>query len=282
MKIPSLFFQSHLRLLATAAIVSAAALTATAAPLPVVLYDTDFETDQSANFTTIKTGATPNGIADYFYSYSGFDGRSGKGMYYQVKTLSQSQSADPGYAAETGAAIIGGALNQAALGGTLPPSFRLNFDIYTSSAPPGSGTTEFGTVWANGDGVNNFAFAPDTFAYYKTTDGDSGSDYRLYKGNAFSANGVVNVPAGGVGWKQWQAIEMNFDLATKLVTVSVDGAAPFATASFDPGTFVAGVPTFAHSDGSGNSSGDASAQFVLFDNLVVTPSPSLLRSPSWV
>ncbi len=255
----------------------AAYSTLVAAPLPTIVYQTDFETDQSANFTTITTGAAPNAIADYFYSFNNFDGRSGKGMYFQVKTLSQSQSGDPGYSAETGAAVVGGALSTSVLGNApLSPTFRLNFDIYTSSAPPGSGTTEFGTVWVNGNGTENFGFVPNNYAFYKSTDGDSTFDYRLYNGSVYQSNGTVNV-AAGEDWKVWKAIELTVDLSTQLVTASVDGAAPYAMAGFDPSLFTAGVPTFAHADTSGNSSADASAQFILFDNLVISvPEPGSL------
>lgn len=260
------------------AAVAALASSASSAPLPVVLFSTDFETDQSANFTTIKTGATPNGVANYSYGYSGLDGRTGTGMYFQAKQFSLSQSGQVGYAAETGAAAIGAALKAAAL--SSPASgekIRLNFDMYTSSATPGTGTTEFGTVWINGNGTGHYPLSNGNYALYKTTDGDSSFDYRLYDSNGYNTNPSVNVPAGNTsqGWKQWQAWEFTVDTVAGMVELRVDGVYVSST-TLTATPYLPGLPTFAHLDQSGNSSSDASAQFILFDNLVVStiPEPS--------
>src|SRR5688500_8574512 len=72
--------------LAAAAVVGPSV--ALAAPLPVTLYSTDFETNQSANWDADAPTGTGVGFGavDYSSAFSNVDGRTGTALKVSVKT----------------------------------------------------------------------------------------------------------------------------------------------------------------------------------------------------
>lgn len=279
-------------------VVLAVGVPAWAQPLPTVLYSTDFETDQSSKFNIdpgLGAGAT-NGFVNVFAAYPDLGGRNGHGLKVQPKT-------EP---VATGIATYSATLKTLeALGlSQLSGNYRVNFDMYTSYAsPPGAGTTEFATVGVNtqpNQGSPIIDGAPvQGVHFYRSTDGDTGLDYRVYEARdgtdglfLVSATGTPpdprivytgqNADPGSIGLR-WEAVEIS--QVGNTLTWTVDGVLRATFQNIDrPDTpdvnemsATAGSITFGHWDGSGGSSANPNLQFTMYDNLVVSvPEPASL------
>lgn len=166
------------------------------------LFSTDFNTDQTANWTV---NATPSidYIADFYYDYSSIGvGAAPNGAGTRGLKLTANNSAG----------ILGG-LSVSPIGLSLSGSYRLSFDMWQNYAGPlglgGNGTTQFsmygigttGTSAATigaatwGSGANGIGFGT-------TLDGGATADYRIYSSAATtsyaSGNAVYQATAGAI------------------------------------------------------------------------------------
>lgn len=266
-----------------------------AAPLPVTLYSTDFETNQSANFNidpAIGAGSG-SGSVNVFAPYTGLDGRSGHGLRVQVKSAP----------APTGISTYSATLKTLEAMGLpqLSGDYQINFDMFSSYAsPPGAGTTEFSTVGINtqpNQGSPIIDGMPvEGVHFFRSTDGDTGIDYRNYEArdgsdglwivNATDPRVVYspqNAPPGTIGLR-WEPVEIS--QVGNTITWTVDGVVRSvfqnidnpATTDVNEASATAGSVTFGHWDGGSGSSANPDAQFTIYDNLVVSvvPEPASL------
>ena len=286
---------------------------ATAAQADITLFSEDFDTDNSANWTTNDPGVTDI-QADYFYDYSAI----GVG-------------AAPGGSTTTGLKMTANNVNGVFGGFSVSPtgqsftgSYRVSFNLWQNYVGPvgpgGSGTTQLSTFGVGTSGTAGIY--PGTWSesagFAVTLDGGSASDFRAYASSAqasfvegdaavYRAAGARNgsdayyagfggeaAPAAQVGLFAGQtgttdAGEIGF--AWRNVTIDVNDVAQTAIWAID-GLEIAEINLatealggqnifFGHSDSNGGISSDPNAALLnvtLIDNIRVTavPEPSAL------
>lgn len=254
-------------LVAGAAVLSA--VPALSAPLPVPLYSTDFETDQSTKWTSDSPTGTGVGFGgvNYNSTYDALDGRNGTGMKVSIKTAS-SPSGSAHYSATLKVAE--------ALGGVpLSGEYRVNFDVYVSHlSPSGTGTTDFVSYSINradnGIAPSLFAAPNSGLTFLRSTDGDVATDYRVYSPNSsdvLTSRFTSDVAKNSIG-RRWETVELRF--ANNSVEWYQNGTliTTYTNDSDTSGTLTLGF----YDTGSGSSS-DPTQQYALFDNLVVSTVP---------
>ncbi len=217
-----------------AALVGSSGLVAQA---EVVLYEQNFETDDSANWT-VNIG-TADGIADVFYDYSaiGVPGAPGGGTHGLKLTANNS------------AGVLGG-INASPTGQNFTGSYRVAFNLWQNYIGPlpggGSGTSQLSTYGIGTAGNVNFSAGSATkesIVFAHTLDGGSASDYRAYSSVAStsytSGNAVYAAPGGAIN--NTNAYYSGFGGAT--VPVAQTGL--FASQTGPPAATAAGVTAFA-------------------------------------
>lgn len=167
------------------------------------LFSTDFNTDQTANWTVNSTAGIDY-IADFYYDYSAIGvpaAPNGTGTRGLKMTANNS------------AAIFGG-VSVSPLGLNLSGSYQLSFDMWQNYVGPlgpgGSGTTQFsvygvGTTGSSAATINattSWASGVNGIGFGTTLDGGSASDYRAYSSAATtsyaSGNAVYQAPGGAI------------------------------------------------------------------------------------
>lgn len=166
------------------------------------LFSTDFNTDQTANWTVNSTAGIDY-IADPFYDYSQIgvpaapNGTGTRGLKMTANNT---------------AGIFGG-ISVSPIGLSLSGSYRLSFDMWQNYVGPlgagGSGTTQFsmygiGTTGSSAAtiGAGNWGTGANGIGFGTTLDGGSASDVRAYSSAATtsyaSGNAVYQAPAGAI------------------------------------------------------------------------------------
>jgi hypothetical protein len=180
-----------------------------------VLYQTDFTTDQSANFTVSHQAAPADNQIDFNYDYSTFAQAAG-GFPTSIPQSPSTVAANSRalrMATNTGTT---GAVNAitATLNGVSGSNLRITFDgwiNYNGGAGGGTGSTEFITFGASANSALPAAFAGNYLTgvnpafsgiiFALTGEGGAAQDYRYYDGNGGPAVGNNGALAnfGGVG-----------------------------------------------------------------------------------
>lgn len=180
-----------------------------------VLFETDFSTDQTANFTVSHQAAPADNQIDFNYDYSTF-AQDGGGFPTSIPESPGTVVANSRalrMATNTGAT---GAVNAitATLNGVSQANMRITFDgwiNYNGPAGGGTGSTEFITFGASADSALPAApgssyltsVNPNFNGLYFTLAGEGGAaqDYRYYDGNGAAAVGNNGALAnfGGTG-----------------------------------------------------------------------------------
>jgi hypothetical protein len=166
------------------------------------LFSTDFNTDQTANWTVNPT-ATIDYIADFYYDYSTIGvpaAPNGSGTRGLKMTANNSVG------------ILGG-LSVSPTGLSLSGSYQLSFDMWQNYAGPvgpgGNGTTQFsmygiGTTGSSAAtiGSANWVSGANGVGFGTTLDGGAAADYRAYSSVAptsyASGNAVYQSPGGTI------------------------------------------------------------------------------------
>ncbi|MFN0126745.1 MAG: PEP-CTERM sorting domain-containing protein [Verrucomicrobiales bacterium] len=290
------------------AIVSSAAIyAALVASASAVLFTTDFETDQTADWT-VNLGPT-DGAADFFFDYSTAgipaapSGAGTRGLKLQANQSS---------------GVFGG-MSASLTNHSLPSTYTLKFDWWANFNGPfpggGSGSTQLSTF-----GVGTAGSTPqwpggtqDSVWFGGTGDGGSSADWRAYSTAAptsylepsgvyaagtgttarnnsdpfYSSFGSVTAPAAQLGFfsqqtgttnvgsagMEWHQVEIVKSLDT--VTWTVDGVL-IATVNATAVTFGGNNIFFGHSDinaGSSSDPNDVNLLFTLIDNVQAVPEP---------
>ncbi len=281
-----------------------------AAPVPFAntLYSTDFETDQSANWTIDSNPGSGVGSEsiDHTFAYAGLDGISGTG----VKVIANDGTSVAGSSsAQTTldlVALTGGAITE------ITGSYQLQVDAWMSYSHlgPGAGTSEHAYIGINTTpGIAASYFSTNTVSgtyLFNTVDGDVGNDIIVRDSitptdglttvkdpSNFDAPYQLGVPAATVGngavingWATWT---MQYNAVADTFNVWIDGVEiPFE----DPLLFTpldqniqnsSGVTSGAVSlglfDAGAGSSAFPADQFVIYDNVVITTENDLLTPP---
>lgn len=292
----------------SSSLLSAATLgTLLALPASAANFATDFESDQSANWT-LNPGPS-DGAVDYFFDYSTVgipaapSGAGTRGMKLQANQSS---------------GIFGG-VSTSLTNGDFGSEFTLTFDWWANFNGPfpagGSGSTQLSTfgVGTSGTVVQWPGGTQDSVWFGGTVDGNSASDWRAYSSAAatsypdaspvyaagavtgnrnnthayYSSFGAVSAPAAqlslfpqqtgttvvGSAGMEWHQVEIK--KSATAVTWTVDG---LLIATIDPNTVTFGGNNFffGHSDTNLTSSTDpqdVNLLFTLVDNVAVVPEP---------
>lgn len=284
--------------------------TALAAPaMASVLFSTDFETDETANWSFFKGPAAVQGSADYFFDYSTVgippapSGTGTRGLKLQ---------------ANLSGGVFGG-VSTSPNGLNLTGNYVLTFDVWANFNGPfpggGNGSTNLSTfgVGTNGTVVQWPGGVQNSVWFGATGDGGSASDYRAYSTAAptsyAAGNPVYAAPSGAInntaayysvlgshsappaqltlfpqqtGSTQVGAFGMTW---RRVRITNIDGVIQW----FIDDLLIATVPVggavtlaggnifFGHSDINAASSTDPNAPallFTLIDNVVVVPEPA--------
>jgi hypothetical protein len=278
-----------------------------------VLYEQNFDTDDTVNWTTNDSGVTDIAV-DYHYDYSaiGVSAAPGGASTFGLKMTANNANG-----------VFGG-FSVSPTGESFTGSYRVSFNLWQNYVGPvgpgGSGTTQLSTFGVGTSGTT--AIYPgvwsESVGFAATLDGGSASDFRAYsstnqasyaEGNAvyaaplgarngsdayYSGFGGEAAPAAQVGLFPGQtgvtdAGEIAF--AWRNVTIDVNDISGTATWSID-GLQIAQVGLtglslggqnifFGHSDSNAGISSDPNASLLnvtLIDNIRVTavPEPSAL------
>lgn len=168
-----------------------------------VLFETDFATDQSANFTVSHQAAPADNQIDFSYDYSTF-AQAASGFPTSIPQSPSTVAANTRalrMATNTGATGVVNAIT-ATLNGVSQANMRITFDgwiNYNGGAGGGTGSTEFITFGASANsalpaapGSNYLTSVNPSFnGFYFTLAGEGGAaqDYRYYDGNGGAAVG---------------------------------------------------------------------------------------------
>lgn len=167
------------------------------------LFSTDFNTDQTANWTFNDPGLSDS-IVDFYYDYSAIGvpaAPNGTGTRGLKMTANNSGGVFSGISVSpTGQSFSG--------------EYRVSFDIWQNYVGPlgvgGSGTTQFslygigstGTSTAWIGGTSGWTSGANGVGFGTTLDGGSASDFRAYSSAAStsyaSGNAVYQAPAGAI------------------------------------------------------------------------------------
>lgn len=166
------------------------------------LFSTDFNTDETANWTVNSTAGIDY-IANPYYDYSLIGvpaAPNGTGTRGLKMTANNS------------AGILGG-ISVSPIGLSLSGSYRLSFDMWQNYAGPvgpgGNGTTQFSMYGIGTTGTSaatiggaNWGTGANGIGFGTTLDGGSSSDVRAYSSAATtsyaSGNAVYQAPAGAI------------------------------------------------------------------------------------
>ena len=279
------------------------------------LFSTDFNTDQTANWTVNSTAGIDY-IADFFYDYSAIGvgpAPNGTGTIGLKMTANNS-------------AVVLGGISVSPIGLSLSGNYQLSFDMWQNYAGPvgpgGSGTTQFsmygiGTSGASAAtiGSANWVGGANGLGFGTTLDGGSASDFRAYSSAAptsyASGNAVYQAPAGAInnsaayyafytpqsapaaqvllypgqtgstdpGETSFAWRHVLIHVLDGFATWSIDGL-PFAKVDLSTITLdAANNIFFGHDDTNSGVSTDpnrTSLNVTLIDNIVVVPEPSSL------
>ena len=278
-----------------------------------VLYEQNFETDDTANWT-VNTGPT-DGTADFFYDYSAIGVPNAPGGGTRGLKLT----------ANNATGVFAG-INASPTGQNFTGSYHVAFNVWQYYVGPlgagGSGTTQMSTYGIGTAGGANFlaGTAMESVVFANTLDGGSAVDYRAYSSAAVAgyldASGVfaagvaagvrnnsnayyagstpVSAPAGQLGTFPgqtgatdageiafaWRNVTIDVDSVANTATWAIDGLT-IATVNLTGVTLGGGNILFGHHDTNAGISADPNASLLnvtLIDNIRVTavPEPSAL------
>lgn len=278
-----------------------------------VIYSTDFETDQSANFTRVEAFTTvADSQADFNYSYNTHAQLSGS-------VFSIPEAPNSALGATKGLRISSNVSDSTAelaavslyyhLGSTLT-EYKLKFDVWGNfNGDNKSGTGSTNMFFYGAAATQTVPFSTPTtaaipgngFIFTLTPDGGAAGDFRLYSGtstiarndaaaNYLGANKLDDldpewqavfpaisplVVAGAPG-KRWNTVEM-------IVRASAPNIQVFITPPGGPRTLVSEIavapaatnfPVIGYSDINGGIANPASDQFAVIDNFSIDDNPS--------
>ncbi len=278
-----------------------------AAPVPFAntLYTTDFETDQSANWTIDSNPGSGVGSEsiDHNFGFAGLDGRTGTGVKVIANDGTSTIASSSAQTTLDLVALTGGAITE------ITGSYQLQVDAWMSysHAGPGAGTSEHAYVGLNTTpGIATSYFGSNTVSgtyLFNTVDGDVGNDIIIRDSitptdglttvkdpTNFDAPYQLGVPAATVGngavingWATWT---LQYNAGTDTFNFWIDGVEiPFVDqltfAPLDPNVQnTSGVTSGAVSLGLFDAGAGSSAfpvdQFVIYDNVVITTENDLL------
>lgn len=279
-----------------------------------ILYEQNFDVDDSANWTVNDPALSDIGV-DFYYDYSAIGvpaapgGSSTRGL---KMTANNSGGVFSGFSVSPNGQSFSGA-------------YRVKFNLWQNYAGPvgpgGNGTTQLSTFGIGTSGTTPFwpgAATKESVSFGATLDGGSASDYRAYSSAAptsypsgspvyLAPGGAINesndyykdafpsvsAPAAQVALFPGQAgstdpgeisftwREVTIDVANGFATWSVDGT-PIAAIDLSTADLGGGNILFGHSDTNAGSSNDPNASLLnvtLIDNVVVEgiiPEPTSL------
>ncbi len=291
---------------AVAGIAAGPVFAAPPVPFANTLYTTDFETDQSAIWTTDSNPGSNvgNESIDHNFAFAGLDGRTGTG----IKTIANSNSpvSTGSNSAQTTLdinALTGGAISE------ITGSYQLEVDVWMSYSRngPGAGTSEHAYVGLNTTpGIATSYFSNNTVSgtyLFHTVDGDVGNDIIIRDSitptdglttvvdpSNFDAPYQYGVTAATVGnggvINGWNTFTLQYNAGTDTFNFWIDDAEiPFE----DPLLFTpldqnvqntSGVTSGSVSlglfDAGSGSSLFPEDQFVIYDNVIITTENDLL------
>jgi len=279
------------------------------------LFSTDFNTDQTANWTVNNPGLSDI-LADFYYDYSAIGvpaAPNGTGTRGLKMTANNTGNVFSGFSVSPNGQSFSG-------------SYQVSFDIWQNYAGPlgvgGNGTTQLslfgiGTTGTSAAwiGAANWGTGANGVGFGVTLDGGSASDYRAYSSAAPTSyaggNAVYQAPAGAinnsaayygvftpqsapaaqvglfpgqtgstdVGEASFLWRRVTIDVVGGFATWSIDGLA-IAKVDLSTVTLGGGNIFFGHDDTNGTSSTDANDTLLnvtLIDNISVV---SIVPEPS--
>ncbi len=270
-----------------------------------LLYQDDFDAGTSGSAWTAQLSGA-DAVANFAFDYSTLGipsapnsvGGSTTGMGFLVN---QSAGVFQGISATP---------DGESFSGDIRVSFDMWFNYVGPLGPGGSGTTQLGSFGWGVDGASaEWAGASSGVMFAASLDGESASDYRLYKNNAndttastyaaggqngslayYAVFGGESAPAAqvalfpgqtgvtGAGETAFRWYEVTFDKIGNNISWSIDGTA-IASSSLDGVSLSGDNIFFGMFDSNASSSTDPNdfLNTVIYDNIVVTvPEPSAL------
>lgn len=171
-----------------------------------IIYQSDFETDQSANFTVQKQ-AGGDATYDFNYDFSTYTPQPGTTGTYPIAQSPNSPPSSGTKAVRFDVNIAAGVADAVTIFPTAASGlqdYTMRLDLwmnYNGPAAGGSGSTEFVAVGGHGDGL---ATAPPInatgsssfkgFFWTATGEGGAAQDYRYYEGDGATTTRTDSIP----------------------------------------------------------------------------------------